>query len=320
MKRCFLLCCLLLALVFSGCTPSDDSVSLTSGCLEQLDPETRPQLTVSYGNEEKAAIECGFCWESGGEFIIADAPHPTDSFEKPTFALSENDDVLSMTFDRVPQEVSVFCYLNAQDSPTELAVNVNICTASAHVFAIEPVDSSAVYEVVGAWEQGSVRYVFAIDAPDAPFAIPLEQLPADYTVEQAIANGDFINAAGRLSNVDALERFMQNSLSQTPTALRRVDFTAEGDPIITDLAYDGECFTMTIDSSRDQFGGGETLKSYSYRFLTGLTRNGCTDYYLTNVEQFDFDDIAHSEEDISYARYWISVEADGSYTTAPSIQ
>lgn len=151
-------------LVFSVCAPSDNVVSLTSGCLEQPDPKMKPQLTVSYADEEKTAIECGFCWEIDGEMVTTDAPHPTDcQLVKPTFAWSEDDDVLSMTFDCVPQEVSVFCYLNQQEPPTELAVNANICTASANIFAIEPVDSSAVYDVVGTWEQGSVHYVFAID-------------------------------------------------------------------------------------------------------------------------------------------------------------
>ncbi|HJV16678.1 MAG TPA: DUF4362 domain-containing protein [Bacillales bacterium] len=54
-----------------------------------------------------------------------------------------------------------------------------------------------------------------------------------------------------------MERFYDNIQNGVRSDLRIVHYTIEGDPILTDLKYNGESLEVKYDTTRDKFGSGE---------------------------------------------------------------
>lgn len=97
----------------------------------------------------------------------------------------------------------------------------------------------------------------------APALIPLDELPADYSLEQAKADGCLITENGEVtSGQEAWEQFLQATAAGKKAALRMGDYytldesrctpeyyaAAKGDyPMffLSDLSYDGEQYTVT---------------------------------------------------------------------------
>ncbi|MGE7978545.1 DUF4362 domain-containing protein [Psychrobacillus sp. NPDC093200] len=61
--------------------------------------------------------------------------------------------------------------------------------------------------------------------------------------------------------------------------IRIVTYTTEGDPILRDLAYDGNVIISKLDTRRDHFGAG-SLKTTS---CTSYELEGCQEEYDKNV-------------------------------------
>jgi beta-lactamase regulating signal transducer with metallopeptidase domain len=107
--------------------------------------------------------------------------------------------------------------------------------------------------------------------------LPLADLPTDYGAyenrEQAIADGVYVNVQGvEIYNQTVVDIFYENALAGVPAFMRVINYTIEGDPIISDYQYDGEVFTVTTDSSRDKFGGSgnENFRALTYKYLIKL--------------------------------------------------
>ena len=105
----------------------------------------------------------------------------------------------------------------------------------------------------------------------APFSVPLEKLPKSYPPELAAQHGDYVDVHGTISNADAMMAFRSAVDGQKPAAIRIVRYTVEGDPIIADVVYDGERFTLREDASRDQYGGERTITKKTYQYLREYT-------------------------------------------------
>ena len=69
-------------------------------------------------------------------------------------------------------------------------------------------------------------------------------------------NADVVDVHGGISGLDKMEHFFQQVGKQKKGDLRVVSYTIEGDPILTDLAYDGKQIKVKDDSTRDQYGSG----------------------------------------------------------------
>ncbi len=124
--------------------------------------------------------------------------------------------------------------------------------------------------------------------------IKLENLPEVYTKEMAVKNGDYVNIHGmEIHNQSALDDFIQKVSKKQDAFLRRLIFTIEGDPIITDFLYKNGMFTVTTDMSRDKFGGGaDSITSKSYKNLvTYKDEEGKTYYYITNLTNITKEDL-----------------------------
>jgi hypothetical protein len=127
---------------------------------------------------------------------------------------------------------------------------------------------------------------------------PLTDLPSDYSKEQAVADGVYVNIHGaEMYNQALVDTFYMDALNGIAAFMRTIEYTVEGDPIITDFQYDGTIFTVTTDISRDKFKGieSEDIFTVTYKYLVPLNRavpasvpatssDAPAIYYLSNDE------------------------------------
>jgi Domain of unknown function (DUF4362)/Protein of unknown function (DUF3221) len=96
-------------------------------------------------------------------------------------------------------------------------------------------------------------------------------------------NADVVDMHGGISGLDKMENYFQQVKKQEKGDLRVVSYTIEGDPILTDLAYDGKHINVTFDHTRDQYGNGE-MKSFQCGKLKREENPTNLSYYLTDCE------------------------------------
>ncbi|RTQ92790.1 DUF4362 domain-containing protein [Lysinibacillus telephonicus] len=88
-------------------------------------------------------------------------------------------------------------------------------------------------------------------------------LNQDETVEgsseinvKGLENVDVLNSHGRIKGLENMTNFYENMQNGVPSELRIVHYTIEGDPIVTDLNYNGELLEVIDDTTRDKYGSG----------------------------------------------------------------
>lgn len=60
-----------------------------------------------------------------------------------------------------------------------------------------------------------------------------------------------------VTNENKLKEFIHSTETGKKDNIRVVAYTKEGDPILTDLAFDGENLEVTRDNTRDEYGNNE---------------------------------------------------------------
>jgi hypothetical protein len=75
-------------------------------------------------------------------------------------------------------------------------------------------------------------------------------------VKRNVDYGDVINTQGSIKGIEKMDRFYENISKNLSSKLRVIHYTIEGDPIITDLSYDGGTITVQRDTTKDQYGSG----------------------------------------------------------------
>jgi hypothetical protein len=129
------------------------------------------------------------------------------------------------------------------------------------------------------------RYSVAYD-PDA------EEYSDPYGTEWAARHGIYVNTLGaEIINQAALDAFVADAWAGKPTSLKSMYYTIEGDPIFTDYCYDGEIFTIAVDSTRDHWGG-KTIQTSTYKYLVTSTspKNAEMEWYVfTNTPEMTDD-------------------------------
>jgi beta-lactamase regulating signal transducer with metallopeptidase domain len=118
--------------------------------------------------------------------------------------------------------------------------------------------------------------------------VPLADLPADYSQDAAIGDNVYVNIHGlEIYNQQLVDAFYDNVSTDSAAFMRTILYTIEGDPIITDYQYDGEVFTVTIDTTRDKFGTPE-ITIATYKYLVPLYRShpvgSLQQYFLSNEQ------------------------------------
>lgn len=94
---------------------------------------------------------------------------------------------------------------------------------------------------------------------------------------------DVVDMHGGISGLDKMENYFQQVSKYKKGDLRVVSYTIEGDPILTDLAYDGKQINVTHDYTRDQYGSGR-VDSFQCRKLKREENPTNLSYYLTDCE------------------------------------
>ncbi|MEC1722699.1 DUF4362 domain-containing protein [Schinkia azotoformans] len=74
---------------------------------------------------------------------------------------------------------------------------------------------------------------------------------------KGVGNVDVLNSHGSIEGLERMQSFYDNIKNGVPADLRIVHYTIEGDPIITDLTYNGESLEVKDDNTRDKYGSGE---------------------------------------------------------------
>lgn len=82
-----------------------------------------------------------------------------------------------------------------------------------------------------------------------------------YDLEQSVAQGDVVNIHGQVYNYSVLETFVENIEAKKRDKIRIVNYTIEGDPIFTNLNYDGNSIKVEIDNSKDKYGGNNLFNT-----------------------------------------------------------
>ncbi len=81
----------------------------------------------------------------------------------------------------------------------------------------------------------------------------LELLAERFTLEDAIKDGNYVMDGDKIYNEEVYDKFMANVKKQTPSTLRIVTSTEDGDVIITDLEYlKGGKYRVSYDGTRDR--------------------------------------------------------------------
>ncbi|MCL2152890.1 MAG: DUF4362 domain-containing protein [Oscillospiraceae bacterium] len=122
---------------------------------------------------------------------------------------------------------------------------------------------------------------------------PLSDLPTDYTKQQAIADGVYVNVHGLdIYNQQQVDRFFDDVAAGGGAAFMRVmQYTIEGDAIITDYQYDGNVFTVTHDSTRGRFSSASNrvISTMTYKYLVQFDHSRIDGdpfpYFLSNEEK-----------------------------------
>ncbi len=181
--------------------------------------------------------------------------------------------------------VSVLCFSNvcfAGTKPDEINYTVNRILTSISEYL------KTKYNI----DVGDINYTIVTgNSTSVKSPIKIESLPKDYTSDMAIKNGDYVDVHGNISNENVMNEFLEKISKNQSAFLRKVQFTIEGDPIITDFLYNNGVFTVISDTTRDKFGSGE-ITTKNYKNLT-LYDDGQNKYYfVTNLEKItkaDFD-------------------------------
>ena len=91
--------------------------------------------------------------------------------------------------------------------------------------------------------------------------VKLEELEENYTIEKAIKDRCFIIGINELYNKVVLDTFIENVNNKIEDELRIINFTVEGDLIITDVIYNkDDSIIIYTDNTRDKFATQEDRK------------------------------------------------------------
>ena len=104
---------------------------------------------------------------------------------------------------------------------------------------------------------------------ETDYKAKIEELPKDYSLIQAIRDNCVISIHGsKVYNTDELDRFLENVKNNVPDFVRCINYTDEGDMIITDVNFEGsESFRICLDSTRDEYSS-EKDRTYKYGKFT----------------------------------------------------
>lgn len=117
----------------------------------------------------------------------------------------------------------------------------------------------------------------------------IEDLPQDYSFINAIKDNCVVSVHNKkMYNKDELDRFVENVKNNRSDFMRCINFTTEGDMLITDVNFEGNnSFRVCFDWTRDEWSSKEdrTYKYCRYKeFAKEDTENGIIYYVDSPIE------------------------------------
>ena len=153
----------------------------------------------------------------------------------------------------------------------------------------------------------------------------LDEIPQEYKMEQAIKDGCIVMSNNVVFNKSKLDSFIENTSvnkqGRKSDFIRFVEYTIEGDAIITDLEYKTDVgYILTIDNTRDAFGADTKVTTNSdipAKFYTiDLVENkDLIDIVLQLSGEIDYESNKKEYKSITVASYSKDSET---YETAPA--
>lgn len=119
-------------------------------------------------------------------------------------------------------------------------------------------------------------------------------IPKEYNADTAVKDGCFVIVHGELkSETNIMDNFVLDSKNRKSSAITIVQYTEEGDPIITKVVYNGHSYYGVEDDTRDAFSSLENRKywEFEYKYLKVFEENDSKRYYLVNDEKLTSEDI-----------------------------
>jgi hypothetical protein len=102
-----------------------------------------------------------------------------------------------------------------------------------------------------------------------------------------VGNVDVLNTHGSIEGLERIDRFYDNMQKDVPSKLRIVHYTIEGDPMLTDLTYNGDVLEVKEDTTRDKFGSGE-IKTNSCKDIKKEVNPTNTSYIAVDCKGVPF--------------------------------
>ena len=139
--------------------------------------------------------------------------------------------------------------------------------------------------------------------------LSIDGLPEEYRFEQALYDGCFIITDKQVYNAEILDEFIENTKitnkNRTSDILRIIEYTKEGDMLITDICYQRyqNKYAVVTDNSKDRFVEKSNKKSTIKNDLPGNF------YEITKTESEDYIKLeltVYGEETSEYKNYEIA--------------
>ena len=105
-------------------------------------------------------------------------------------------------------------------------------------------------------------------------------LPRVYTLDMALKNRDYVSLHGTVCHADVFDAFFHSVQNGADAGVRIVDFTVEGDPIITSVAYKDARLTITRDTTRDRFGAPTVTRTEYQNLLLYRDADAEREYFI----------------------------------------
>lgn len=113
----------------------------------------------------------------------------------------------------------------------------------------------------------------------------LDSLPKEYPIEEAIKDQYVVIGTDGIESKERLTSFISNTTMGIIGFVRIVNYTVEGDSVISDIMFDGETYYVVEDISRDTFSDNEKkLNKYVYSYLNTFEKEDIIIVYLANEE------------------------------------
>ena len=125
--------------------------------------------------------------------------------------------------------------------------------------------------------------------------IELEKVPLDYNFADMVEDKCYIvTNSNTVYHIEQLDKFIKNVEENIPDEIRIVEYTIEGQPILTNLEYTKDKFVLKIDTRRDGYATIEDKKittteydASKYKLVKESTANNITNlktYYPISLK------------------------------------